>query len=98
MSENNPLRKWGPLQTEACMKMGKKLDIVDDGEKGIIDAGFVNVVKHSFKIPCGPWSSDKKMRQIGQWNLLMMLEDMEGLSVYVLTKFMGVSSAFKAMC
>ncbi|KAI1988284.1 hypothetical protein LOZ53_003774 [Ophidiomyces ophidiicola] len=34
------------------------------------DAGFTNVTEVKFKLPVGAWSSDKRMKELGQWNLL----------------------------
>lgn len=57
----------------------------------MIDAGYVDVRERMFKLPMGPWSSNKKMKEIGSWNLFFFLRDTEGFCIYLLGKIMGVS-------
>jgi hypothetical protein len=57
----------------------------------IQEAGFVDVREHKFKLPIGPWSSDPKMKELGLWNLLFFLQDIEGFCLFMCAKVMGVS-------
>lgn len=75
---------------EAAKRMGKPFGIYETLKRDIIAAGFEGVQEHKFKLPVGPWSSDKKMKEIGLWNLFFFLKDIEGFTLYLLCKFMGV--------
>lgn len=91
LSEDSPLNRWGPLGIEASEKMGKTFKIYPTTREALVAAGFVDIVEHNFKIPVGPWSSDKRLRTIGQWNLFFLTMDIEGIWLYLLTQFLGVS-------
>lgn len=69
--------------------MGKSFGVYETVKRDIIAAGFEDVQEHKFKLPVGPWSSDKKMKEIGLWNLFFFLKDIEGFTLYLLCKFMG---------
>lgn len=86
------LERWGPLQNEACEKMGKSFIVAVHTKERLQAAGFVDVREHKFKLPIGPWSSNKKMREIGAWNLYFFLRDIEGFCIYLLGKVLGVSN------
>jgi hypothetical protein len=43
-------------------------------------------------MPVGPWSQDKKLKEVGRWHLLECYEGIEGWSMALLTRLMGVSS------
>jgi SAM-dependent methyltransferase len=94
LSDDNPLRKWAPLQIEASETMGKTFRVGEYTKSRLKAAGYVDVKEHKFKLPVGPWSSDKKMKEIGNWNLYFFLRDTEGFCVYLLGKVMGVSRSF----
>jgi len=51
----------------------------------------VYVREHKFKLIVGTWSSDKKMKEIGNWNLFVFLQDAEAFCNYLLGKVMGAS-------
>jgi hypothetical protein len=58
LSEDNPLSKWGPIQLAATGKLGKTFAVYQHVKNRIIEAAFVDVTEHKFKLPFGPWSSD----------------------------------------
>ncbi len=70
--------------------MGKTFRILDLQKQYITDAGFKNVVEQRYKMPVGPWSSDPKLKEIGRWHLLECFQGIEGWSVALLTRVMGV--------
>jgi hypothetical protein len=71
--------------------MGKSFVVSTFTKERMKAAGYVGVKEHKFKLPAGPWSSDKKMKEIGSWNLFFFLRDTEGFCIYLLGKVMGVS-------
>ena len=92
MTEDNPLTKWAPIQTEASERMGKSFVVSTFTRERMKEAGYVDVKEHKYKLPVGPWSSDKRMKEIGAWNLFFFLRDTEGFCIYLLGKVMGVSA------
>jgi hypothetical protein len=91
LSDDNPLKKWGPVQLAASERMGKTFAVYEHVKRRIVEAGFVDVREHKFKLPVGPWSSDKKMKDIGNWNMFFFLRDTEAFCIFLLGKVMGVS-------
>ena len=82
--------RWGKLSLEAGKRFGKTLEIVDLQKGYIEEAGFEDVVEHRFKLPVGPWSSDPKLKELGRWNVLNWQEGMEGWTMALFTRVLGV--------
>ena len=56
----------------------------------MIDAGFVDVVEEHFRWPVGSWPKDAKLKEIGKWNLINMLDGLEGFTVRLWTMALGM--------
>lgn len=85
---------WSQLATlaiESSERFGKPLDIVDKMAKWITEAGFEEVTEKKLNWPIGPWCSEPKLKEIGKWNQYHWEEGMEGWSLALLTRVMGVS-------
>ncbi|CAL3971604.1 unnamed protein product [Diplocarpon coronariae] len=59
------LESWGPIAWECGEKFGKSFKIAEESKDFMERAGFVNVVRRTFKWPIGPWTADKKLKEIG---------------------------------
>ena len=82
--------KWARNQEEAINKVGATMRL--DGpklKKQLEDAGFVNVTIREFKIPIGTWPADPKMRETGAFQLVAMLDGIQGLTLALWTRFLG---------
>lgn len=58
------------MMVEAGTKAGMHFDINDKMKGWMEEAGFVNVTEVRIPWTVGPWSKDKHLRQMGQWNQL----------------------------
>jgi hypothetical protein len=66
--------------------------ILDQQKQFLLDhGGFKDVTEKKYKMPLGPWSSDRKYKDVGRWHLLECYEGIEGWSMAMLTRLMGVS-------
>ncbi|KAL2126993.1 hypothetical protein VTI74DRAFT_11497 [Chaetomium olivicolor] len=83
------MERWGPLALEAGRKFGKSFSIAEDVEGLMRAAGFVNVKKHVFRWPIGPWPKDKGLKTIGMYNRLGWEQGLEGWAMFLFTKFLG---------
>jgi SAM-dependent methyltransferase len=81
---------YGTVMHELARKRGKDFDIWKDIKERIKKAGFVDVVEKRTKWPMGPWSSDKKMKELGRWNQLRIEQGIEGFAMRLLTNVGGV--------
>jgi len=83
--------KWTSLLFEAAGKTGRGLEIAQDGrmKKHMEEAGFVGIVEKKWSVPVGGWSSDPKLKVVGQYNYLFCDQSLEGFAMYLLIQFMG---------
>jgi len=64
---------------EGGRRSGKILDLAGKMGGMLKRAGFVNVEEKVFKVPHGPWPKDRKMKLMGKYNLVHLLEGCGGL-------------------
>ncbi|KAK2786934.1 hypothetical protein FQN53_005880 [Emmonsiellopsis sp. PD_33] len=50
------------------------------------DAGYVNITERKFIIPHNNWPKDRRLKELGAWNLLQSEEGMEAWSMALLTR------------
>lgn len=90
LSPNATLARWSQNALNIAQNSGKTFEIAENMAGLITEAGFVDVVEKRFKWPIGPWSSDKRLKEIGRWNLLNWEEGMEGWCMAPYTRVLGV--------
>jgi hypothetical protein len=74
LPENHIIRQWCELVVEGGRRSGKILDLAGKMGTMLKRAGFVNVEEKVFKVPHGPWPKDRKMKMVGKYNLVHLLE------------------------
>ncbi|EFX06127.1 hypothetical protein CMQ_4196 [Grosmannia clavigera kw1407] len=74
------LKQFWRLYEEAVPIIGRSMRVSIDGtqRKAMEAVGFVNIQEKAFKLPVGGWPADKKLSEIGQYNQLTLLNDLEG--------------------
>ena len=92
----SPLVRWGELFTEAGIRTGKTVNVIDYQYRWLQEAGFEDVKEYRFKMPDGPWPSarteeGKKLKEIGKWRLLEVEAGMEGWAMALFTRVLGMS-------
>jgi len=87
------LGRWGALFTEAGERVGQRFDVAKDQRllKWMKEAGFTAIKEHPFKLPLGSWPKDPKMKEIGNFNLVMTDRSLEGFALYLFTQVLGWS-------
>jgi hypothetical protein len=75
----------------------KRLGLVGGADPNVmagqmIQTGFINVAIREFKLPIGPWPTDKRLKQAGTFALVNLLEGMQGLSVKIFKHLLGWST------
>lgn len=69
--------------------------MIQEKMRGMIQAaGFVDVVETKYRWPIGAWSTDPRWKDVGRWNMHHWKEGMEGWTMALLTRVMGVSGLF----
>ena len=92
LTEESHIHQWCLRQEKAFSTINASL--LMSGEKlrdWMIDAGFVNVTVREFKIPIGTWPADPKLRETGAFQLVAMLDGIQGLTIAAWCNFLGWS-------
>ncbi|KAH7061574.1 methyltransferase [Macrophomina phaseolina] len=71
---------------EAAEGFGKPMDVARDLKGWMADAGFTNVQDDVYKVPMAPWAKDKKLKEIGKYALIHVLEAIEAYSLALFTR------------
>ena len=85
-----PLHDAGQLAIKCGDAFGKSLMIEETMEDDIRRAGFIEVVKTTYKWPIGAWGNDPRLKELGRWNGLHWNEGLEGWTLRFCTKYLGV--------
>ncbi|KAK7398011.1 hypothetical protein QQX98_012619 [Neonectria punicea] len=79
------------IMFEATDRIGKTARIGMDGNmrKHMEKAGFVDIVEKTYKMPCGEWARDPKLKSIGLINRLILTESLEGTILFLLREVLA---------
>lgn len=91
LAEGSPLRQWSELTFEASAKMGANFVETTKVREYMRDAGFVNIQEHICKLPIGPWPKNRQLKKVGALELVNFIDGIEGLSLRLFTKVLGMS-------
>lgn len=83
---------WGKVVIEMGDLFGKSFTIWEESKERLERAGFVDVVEVQYKWPMNGWpKKNEKMKNIGRWNQLRLMDGVEGFMLRLLTQVGGVS-------
>jgi SAM-dependent methyltransferase len=91
--EGTSLVKWNDEIMNAAAMIGTSLDKPWHYRQWMEEAGFVNVKEHVIPLPINQWPKDRKLKELGMWEMTNLLEGIEGFSVALFTKVLGWSRA-----
>ncbi|KEY70332.1 hypothetical protein S7711_11082 [Stachybotrys chartarum IBT 7711] len=91
LSDDQAISKWIKLLIEASANLGRPLTDAKHHEQRLVDAGFVNVHRKTFKWPTNSWPKDRHHKEVGLWTLANIGGGLEGLSMALLTRGCGWS-------
>lgn len=83
------MQRWRELLIEASTKFGKLLGVANNYKQWMVDAGFQNVQEDIYKVPFSPWAKDPKLKELGRYQQINMLESLEAYSLALMTRFLG---------
>jgi hypothetical protein len=83
---------WGEVVIEMGNKFGKSFTIWNESAERMRNAGFVDVVEVNYKWPMNGWPKNGRLKNIGRWNQLRLMDGVEGFMLRLLTQVGGVSS------
>ncbi|KAF2141605.1 uncharacterized protein K452DRAFT_287555 [Aplosporella prunicola CBS 121167] len=91
LGPDSSINKFVATMEMGCEKLGKELYPGPGLEGWFKEAGFVNVGVHSFKLPLGPWAKDRKLKEVGMFNIMQVLDGMEAFSYRLFMSALGWS-------
>ncbi|KAL2004052.1 hypothetical protein VTN02DRAFT_557 [Thermoascus thermophilus] len=85
------IKSWQRQINEASRTFGKGFNEAAAQKERLVEAGFVDVRDDVYKVPFGPWVKDPRLKEIGQYNLLGMLDAVEAFTLAVATRVLKLS-------
>ncbi|OOO07791.1 hypothetical protein OAory_01042910 [Aspergillus oryzae] len=73
----------------SAKKFGKDFDTVKNWRSQMENAGFVNVREDVYKLPQSPWPKDPKMKELGRYHQVNMIEAMPPYCYALFTRMLG---------
>ncbi|RKL31389.1 hypothetical protein BFJ72_g11023 [Fusarium proliferatum] len=91
VTETCAINEWGKFFIEGGKKLNRTFEILDKDlqQKGMEEAGFVDVKVWDFKAPIGGWPQDPRLKQIGQFAQAALEQDYEGYVLYMANMVLG---------
>ncbi|RMJ22390.1 Methyltransferase [Aspergillus sp. HF37] len=84
--------KWIKLLNEASDRFGKSMNVALRYKQWMIDAGFKDVREEAYKVPLNPWAKNPKLKEIGRFQQVNMLEGQETFTLALFTRVLGWSA------
>lgn len=91
LTEEHNLVKMCHMTVEAARNLGRPIDHTKKYKSMFEQAGFEDVHLQIFKWPSNQWPKDKKHKTLGLWNLANMDRGLEGLTLFLFTRGLGMS-------
>ncbi|KAL1297227.1 hypothetical protein AAFC00_004791 [Neodothiora populina] len=81
-SSTSAFVRWGGVTIEAAIKRGRPLNNVQHYARWLREIGFEDVEEKKFVLPIGPWNNEDPLQEkLGTWQLLNMINAMEGFTL-----------------
>jgi Methyltransferase domain len=86
---DSDLYKWNELVAEGARRSGRPWNNTLHYAEWMREIGFEDVVEKNFYWPTSPWAKGEYFKQVAIYFQEDMLNGLEGISMKVLTRFMG---------
>ncbi|PLB51433.1 putative TAM domain methyltransferase [Aspergillus steynii IBT 23096] len=83
------LQETTRLVKEASAKMGRVMGTATEHRRRLANAGFVNIREDIYKMPWSPWPKDPKLKELGKYYQVNMLESLDAYSLALLTRVLN---------
>ncbi|RSM01546.1 hypothetical protein CEP52_008473 [Fusarium oligoseptatum] len=89
--KTSPIMKWQEGLIDASKKLGRPLGASDQYKAILERTGFHNVDETIFRWPTNSWPKDRKLKELGKWNLANFDAGLEGVSLALFTRVLSWS-------
>ncbi|KAL5409983.1 hypothetical protein PMIN03_005677 [Paraphaeosphaeria minitans] len=98
-AKDSKISQWADKIADGVRKFGTEPDPGAKMEGWVAEAGFTNIEARTFPFPVGTWPKDKKLKEIGAFNLLQLLDNLEALTMRIYQNAWGWSpEEVKVLC
>ncbi|KAK7421594.1 hypothetical protein QQX98_002061 [Neonectria punicea] len=87
--ETSPTMKWQKALIEGSKAVGRRLGVSDENKDLLKRAGFINVHESVYRWPTNSWPKDRKLKELGRWNLANFDAGLEGVSLALFTRVLS---------
>lgn len=91
--KDSAFQRFSDMLKESCEKYGTPVDDPMRWKPWFQDCGFESVTETIFKMPCGPWARDERLKLVGAWEQHNLLNNLEGMAMRLFQKALGISEA-----
>ena len=85
------LWKWSGQMTCASYILERPVDNWTHYSQWMVEAGFINVKEFRYNVPTNEWPKDRKLKKLGNWQLLNLQMGLQGDSFALFTGHLGWS-------
>lgn len=89
--EGTAIGEWNNKFVAAARQRGRDPSWCAKYKDMMIEAGCENVEERTFKWPINSWAKDPELKLIGKWNLVNMLDGLEGFCVRLFSSTLGMT-------
>ncbi|KFY21825.1 hypothetical protein V493_07095 [Pseudogymnoascus sp. VKM F-4281 (FW-2241)] len=82
---NSQIMEFYTTLADANEEVGLDLAVAQKYGSMMVNAGFEDVVEEVFDLPIGDWMSDRRMKEIGAFQRIQMVEGLHGIAFGALT-------------
>ncbi|KAM5433667.1 hypothetical protein McanMca71_003352 [Microsporum canis] len=93
LPETSPYHEYQVQLNLAAEKFGKVMNVSPRFEEFVRNAGFTSVTEEKRKTPLSPWAKDKRMKALGQYMNIQMMESIEPYSLALFTRVLRWDNA-----
>ncbi|ETS81475.1 hypothetical protein PFICI_06477 [Pestalotiopsis fici W106-1] len=84
--EGSALQKWCKGCIDGAASVGRDILVPQKYKQWLEETGFVDVQERPFIWPNNPWPQDKKLKEVGLWELRNLLDGLRGMGWKFLTQ------------
>ncbi|KAF2181082.1 S-adenosyl-L-methionine-dependent methyltransferase [Zopfia rhizophila CBS 207.26] len=97
--KGDPIDAWISRIASGLEKFGLEPHPGPKLENWVKEAGFINIEAKTLPIPTGTWPKDKKLKEIGAFDLIQFLDNLEGLTLRIYAAAYGwTPEEVKVLC
>ncbi|KAG4253738.1 hypothetical protein FPRO03_07698 [Fusarium proliferatum] len=99
--DGSAMKRWGEVFEEGGQRAGRSFAMIreDVQRKSMEEAGFVNIHVVDLKAPLGPWHTEERLKQVGQYMQAALERDYEGYILFLACELLGwTEDQVRALC